>query len=65
MSIVTVPQGDQAPLGAPCKHGAASFFDTPLLTEVRQVKLGCSEGESPSRLMEESVFGTKEKNGKV
>ena len=34
-------------------------------TEVRQEKLGCSEGESPSRLMEESVFGTKEKNGKV
>jgi len=32
---------------------------------VRQGKLGCSEGESPSRLMEESVFGTKEKNGKV
>ena len=37
----------------------------PLLTEVRQGKLGCSEGESPSRLMEESVFRTKEKNGKV
>ena len=34
MSIVTVPQGDQAPLGAPCKHGAASFFDMPLLTEL-------------------------------
>jgi hypothetical protein len=32
---------------------------------VRQGKLGCSEGESPSRLMEESVFRTKEKNGKV
>jgi hypothetical protein len=34
MSIVTVPQGDQAPLGAPCKHGAANFFDMPLLTEL-------------------------------
>ena len=34
MSIVTVPQGDQAPLGAPCTHGAASFFDMPLLTEL-------------------------------
>jgi hypothetical protein len=32
MSIVTVPQGDQAPLGAPCTHGAASFFNMPLLT---------------------------------
>jgi hypothetical protein len=31
MSIVTVPQGDQAPLGAPCTHGAASFFDMPLM----------------------------------
>jgi hypothetical protein len=40
-------------------------ISVPLLTEVRQEKLGCSEGESPSRLMEESVFGTKEKNGKV
>ena len=37
----------------------------PLLMEVRQGKLGCSEGESPSRLMEESVIRTKEKNGKV
>ena len=35
MSIVTVPQGDQAPLGAPCTHGAASFFDMPLLTELQ------------------------------
>ena len=34
MSIVTVPQGDQAPLGAPCTPGAASFFDMPLLTEL-------------------------------
>ena len=34
MSIVTVPQGDQAPLGAPCTHDAASFFDMPLLTEL-------------------------------
>jgi hypothetical protein len=34
MSIVTVPQGDQAPLGAPCTDGAASFFDMPLLTEL-------------------------------
>ena len=34
MSIVTVPQGDQAPLGAPCAHDAASFFDMPLLTEL-------------------------------
>jgi hypothetical protein len=34
MSIVTVPQNDQAPLGAPCTHGAASFFDLPLLTEL-------------------------------
>jgi hypothetical protein len=34
-------------------------------TEVRQGKLGCSEGESPSRLMEELVFRTKEMNGKV
>ena len=31
---------------------------------VRQEKLGCSEGESPSRL-KESVFRTKEMNGKV
>jgi len=37
----------------------------PLLPEVRQRKLGCSEGESPSRLIEESVFRTKEMNGKV
>ena len=36
-----------------------------LLLEVRQEKLGCSEGESPSRLMETSVFRTKEMNGKV
>jgi hypothetical protein len=34
MSIVTVPQGDQAPLGATCTHGAASLFDMPLLTEL-------------------------------
>src|ERR1035441_8652022 len=34
MSIVTVPQGDQAPLGASCTRGAASFFDIPLLTEL-------------------------------
>ena len=34
MSIVTVPQDDQAPLGAPCTHGAASFFAMPLLTEL-------------------------------
>jgi hypothetical protein len=33
MSIVTVPQSDQAPLGAPCIAGAVSFFDLPLLTE--------------------------------
>jgi len=44
---------------------AHSPGNMPLLTEVRQGKLGCSEGESPSRLMEESVFRTKEKNGKV
>jgi hypothetical protein len=43
----------------------AALISMPLLTEVRQGKLGCSEGESPSRLMEESVFRTKEKNGKV
>jgi hypothetical protein len=41
------------------------FVSMPLLTEVRQGKLGCSEGESPSRLMEELVFRTKEMNGKV
>ena len=41
------------------------FITMPLQTEVRQGKLGCSEGESPSRLMEESVIRTKEKNGKV
>jgi hypothetical protein len=34
MSIVTVPQGDRAPLGAPWTHGAASCFDMPLLTEL-------------------------------
>jgi predicted small lipoprotein YifL len=34
MSIVAVPQGDQAPLGAPWTHGAASCFDMPLLTEL-------------------------------
>ena len=34
MSIVTVPQGDQAPLGATWTRGAASFFDMPLLTEL-------------------------------
>jgi hypothetical protein len=34
MSIVMVPQGEQAPLGATCTHGAASFFDMPLLTEL-------------------------------
>ena len=33
-SIVTVPQGDQAPLGAPWTHGAASCFDMPLPTEL-------------------------------
>ncbi len=37
----------------------------PSLRELRQEKLGCSEGESPSRLMEKSVFKTKEMNGKV
>ena len=36
-----------------------------LLLEVRQEKLGCSKGESPSRLMQASVFRTKEMNGKV
>lgn len=41
------------------------FITMPLLTGVRQGKLGFSEGESPSRLMEESVIRTKEKNGKV
>ncbi len=34
MSIVTVPQGDQAPLRATCKHRAVSVFDMPLLTEL-------------------------------
>jgi hypothetical protein len=34
MSIVTVPQGDQASLGAPCTRGPASLFDMPLLTEL-------------------------------
>jgi hypothetical protein len=34
MAIGTVPQSDQAPLGAPCTHGAASLFDMPLLTEL-------------------------------
>jgi hypothetical protein len=34
MSVATVPQGDQAPLGAPCTHGAASMFDVSLLTEL-------------------------------
>jgi hypothetical protein len=34
MSVATVPQGDQAPSGAPCTHGAASFFEMPLLTEL-------------------------------
>ncbi len=33
-SSVMVPQGDQAPLGAPCTHRAATFFDMPLLTEL-------------------------------
>ena len=42
-----------------------TYISMPLLTEVRQGKLGCSEGESPSRLMEELVFRTKEMNGKV
>jgi hypothetical protein len=42
----------------------SSSITLPLLMEVRQGKLGCSEGESPSRLMEESVIRTKEKNGK-
>ena len=37
MSIVTVPQNDQAPLGAPCTHGAASLFDLPLLTEIETI----------------------------
>ena len=46
-------------------EGVLVVGSMPLLTEVRQGKLGCSEGESPSRLMEESVFRTKEKNGKV
>jgi hypothetical protein len=66
------PNAIQAPLGAariwidawPAAAPVA-FISMPLLTEVRQGKLGCSEGESPSRLMEESVFRTKEKNGKV
>ena len=34
MSIVTAPQGDQAPLGAPCTRGAPSCLDMPLLTEL-------------------------------
>jgi hypothetical protein len=34
MSIVTVPQGEQAPLGATWTHEAASSFDMPLLTEL-------------------------------
>ena len=34
MSIVTVPQGDQAPLGATCTYGATSLLDMPLLTEL-------------------------------
>jgi len=34
MSIVTVPQGDQAPLGAPCTQGAATFCGMPLLPEL-------------------------------
>ena len=42
-----------------------AFTSMPLLTEVRQEKLGCSEGGSPSRLMEASVYRTKETNGKV
>ena len=45
--------------------GGTVAINMPLLTEVRQEKLGCSEGESPSRLMETSVFRTKEMNGKV
>ena len=61
----------QAPSGAACWGSMcgptvkAVFLSMPLLTEVRQGKLGCSEGESPSRLMEELVFRTKEMNGKV
>jgi hypothetical protein len=34
MSIVTVPQGDQAPLGATCTYGAASWLDMPLLADL-------------------------------
>jgi hypothetical protein len=34
MSIVTVPQGEQAPLRATCTYGAASLLDMPLLTEL-------------------------------
>jgi len=35
MSMVTVPQGDQAPLGATYTRGAASLFNMPLLTELQ------------------------------
>jgi hypothetical protein len=57
-------------LAMPLLRSLAAFNDRvainmALLTEVRQGKLGCSEGESPSRLMEELVFRTKEMNGKV
>ena len=45
--------------------GVGVTINMALLREVRQEKLGCSEGESPSRLMEASVFRTKEMNGKV
>jgi len=34
LSIVTVPQHEQAPLGATCTRGAASLLDMPLLTEL-------------------------------
>ena len=62
------PNTLQAPSGAACLRINATplaIRTMPLLTEVRQGKLGCSEGESPSRLMEELVFRTKEMNGKV
>ena len=66
MFIAAIRGENQAPLGAACRPTTPSPEPSkPLLTEVRQGKLGCSEGESPSRLMEESVFRTKETNGKV
>ena len=46
-------------------YGDGAEGSAQLRQEVRQEKLGCSEGESPSRLMETSVFRTKEMNGKV